>query len=91
LEYSEFRHFLPVIERAKEACSKSGHLVSDHFEDYLEEIVHGKCARQTYESVKFSRYACYLKAHNGDKRKPEIRPYAKPENDNFNVFYRVLK
>jgi DNA-damage-inducible protein D len=91
LEYSEFRHFLPVIERAKEACSKSGHLVSDHFEDYLEEIVHGKGARQTYESVKFSRYACYLKAHNGDKRKPEIRPYAKPENDNFNVFYRVLK
>jgi DNA-damage-inducible protein D len=37
LEYSEFRHFLPVIERAKEACVNSGHPVADHFEDYLED------------------------------------------------------
>jgi DNA-damage-inducible protein D len=42
LEYSEFRHFLPVIERAKEACANSGHSVADHFEDYLEEIVQPK-------------------------------------------------
>jgi type I restriction-modification system DNA methylase subunit len=46
LEYSEFRHFVPVIKRAKEACANSGHSVSDHFEDYLEEIVHGKGAKQ---------------------------------------------
>ncbi len=52
LEYSEFRHFLPVIERAKEACNNSGHSVSDHFEDYLEEIVHGKGARQTEEKLR---------------------------------------
>ena len=25
LEYSEYRHFLPVIERAKESCSNSGY------------------------------------------------------------------
>lgn len=37
LEYSEFRHFLPVVERAKEACNNSGHSVADHFEDYLED------------------------------------------------------
>lgn len=38
LEYSEFRHFLPVIERAKDACKNSGQEIVDHFEDYLEEI-----------------------------------------------------
>jgi DNA-damage-inducible protein D len=27
LEYSEFRHFLPVLERAREACLKSNHRV----------------------------------------------------------------
>ena len=24
LEYSEFRHFLPVVEKAKDACKNSG-------------------------------------------------------------------
>jgi len=72
LEYSEFRHFLPVIERAKEACNNSGHSVSDHFEDYLEEIIHGKGARQTYESVKLSRYACYLIVQNADPAKEVV-------------------
>ena len=32
LEYSEFRHFLPVIEKAREACLHSTHRVEDHFE-----------------------------------------------------------
>jgi DNA-damage-inducible protein D len=72
LEYSEFRHFIPVIERAKEACTNSGHTVSDHFEDYLEEIVHGKGAKQTYESVKLSRYACYLIVQNADPNKEVV-------------------
>lgn len=38
LEYSEYRHFLPVIERAKEACNNSGELLSHHFEDILDMI-----------------------------------------------------
>ena len=72
LEYSEFRHFIPVIERAKEACVNSNHAVADHFEDYLEEITHGKGAKQTYESVKFSRYACYLIVQNADPSKEVV-------------------
>jgi len=72
LEYSEFRHFLPVIERAKEACKNSGHLVLDHFEDYLEEIIHGKGAKQVYESIKLSRYACYLIVQNADPGKEVV-------------------
>jgi DNA-damage-inducible protein D len=35
LEYSEYRHFMPVIERAKEACVNSGQQIADHFEDIL--------------------------------------------------------
>ena len=38
LEYSEYRHFVPVIAKAKDACSNSGHAVSDHFEDILEMV-----------------------------------------------------
>jgi len=72
LEYSEFRHFLPVIERAKEACKNSGHPISDHFEEYLEEIIHGKGAKQVYESIKLSRYACYLIVQNADPSKEVV-------------------
>ena len=38
LEYSEYRHFLPAIVRAKEACTNSGQNISDHFEDILEMV-----------------------------------------------------
>ncbi len=38
LEYSEYRHFLPAVERAKEACQNSGHNPVDHFEDILEMV-----------------------------------------------------
>lgn len=38
LEYSEYRHFLPVIEKAKEACQNSSHTIEYHFEDVLEMV-----------------------------------------------------
>jgi hypothetical protein len=60
LEYSEYRHFKPVIDRAKEACSNSGYAVSDHFEDILDMIELGKGAKRETENVKLSRYGCYL-------------------------------
>jgi DNA-damage-inducible protein D len=46
LEYSEYRHFLPAIERAKEACINSGQKLTDHFEDILEMIGIGSCAQR---------------------------------------------
>ncbi len=69
LEYSEYRHFLPVIERAKEACKNSAQNVQDHFEDILEMIEIGKGAKRQSESVKLSRYACYLIVQNADPSK----------------------
>ena len=72
LEYSEYRHFLPVIEKAKEACKNSGHNTVDHFEDILDMIEIGKGGQRQVEDVKLSRYACYLIVQNGDPAKPVI-------------------
>ena len=72
LDYSEYRHFLPVIDRAKAACKNSRHNISDHFEDFLGMVEIGSGARRKLEDVKLSRYACYLIVQNGDSSKPVI-------------------
>ena len=72
LEYSEYRHFLPVLERAKEACENSGYLVADHFEDVLDMVVIGSGAKRKISSVKLSRYACYLIVQNADPSKEVV-------------------
>jgi DNA-damage-inducible protein D len=72
LDYSEFRNFVPVIERAKEACKNSNEDVDYHFVDYHEEITHGKGAKQDYPSVKLSRYSCYLIVQNADPGKEVV-------------------
>jgi len=68
-EYSEYRHFVPVIAKAKDACNNSGHAVSDHFEDILEMVDIGSGAKRNIEDVKLSRYACYLIVQNADPTK----------------------
>jgi DNA-damage-inducible protein D len=72
LEYSEFRHFLPVIEKAKEACLKSNHRLEDHFEQILEMVSIGSGAQRPVEDWKLSRYACYLVIQNADPGKPLV-------------------
>jgi DNA-damage-inducible protein D len=72
LEYSEFRHFKPVIERAKEACMNSGNQVADHFEDILDMVSIGSGAERQIEDVKLSRYACYLIVQNADPAKEVV-------------------
>jgi len=72
LEYSEYRHFLPAIERAKEACENSGYNLADHFEDILEMVEIGSKAKRQIESAKLSRYACYLIVQNADPGKEVV-------------------
>ena len=70
LEYSEYRHFKPVIERAKEACKNSGQPIENHFEDVLEMVKIGSGAERPFnDGVKLSRYACYLIVQNADPGK----------------------
>ena len=72
LEYSEFRHFLPVIEKAREACLNSAHRVEDHFEQILEMVSIGSGAQRPVEDWKLSRYACYLVIQNANPGKPLV-------------------
>ncbi|WP_288894414.1 DNA damage-inducible protein D [Alistipes sp.] len=69
LGYTEYRHFLPVIEKAKIACQNSSQPISDHFEDILEMVVIGSGAERPLDSIKLSRYACYLTVQNADPGK----------------------
>jgi len=57
MEYSEYRHFKSVIEKAKEACTNSGQKVTHHFEDILDMIEIGKGGQREIDNVKLSRYA----------------------------------
>jgi len=72
LEYTEYRYFKSVIERAKEACKNSDSSVSDHFEDMHEMIELGKGAKRKSDNVKLSRYACYLIVQNADPAKEVV-------------------
>lgn len=72
LDYREFRNFLPVIEKAKEACLNSGQNVSEHFVEFHEAIVGGNNAIKEYPSIKLSRYACYLIVQNADPNKEVV-------------------
>lgn len=72
LDYSQYRHFLPVVERAKEACRNSGQAVEDHIEDVLTMVDIGSGAKRQVEDFRLSRYACYLIVQNGDPSKPVI-------------------
>lgn len=72
LEYAEYRNFIPVIERAKVSCKNSGQLVENHFVDYHEMVGIGSGAERQMESVKLSRYACYLIVQNADPSKEVV-------------------
>lgn len=72
LEYLNFRNFQPVIEKAKEACAKSGHAVADHFADMRNMVSIGSGAQRELEDWALSRYACYLVIQNADPSKPLV-------------------
>ncbi|MDR1044622.1 MAG: DNA damage-inducible protein D [Candidatus Adiutrix sp.] len=72
LDYSEFRHFIPVVNKAVESCLNSGQPSHDHFEQVLVMIKLGKTAEREVGDIKLSRYACYLIVQNADPTKPVI-------------------
>lgn len=72
LEYPQWRNFLPVLEKAREACRTSGQQVADHFAVIRKMVEIGSGAQREVEDVRLSRYACYLVVQNGDPSKPVI-------------------
>jgi DNA-damage-inducible protein D len=71
-EYSEWRNFLKVIEKAKQACESAMGEVSDHFVDVNKMVGLGSGSKRPVEDIALTRYACYLVAQNGDPVKPAI-------------------
>ncbi len=71
LEYTEWRNFLKIIEKAKTACETSKNNPSDYFVE-VNKIVHLGIADREIQDIVLSRYACYLIVMNGDPRKEII-------------------
>lgn len=72
LDYTEWRNFLQVIDKAKVTCKTSGQEVGHHFVDVNKMIDLGNAASREIDDMMLTRYACYLIAQNGDPRKEQI-------------------
>lgn len=70
--YSEWRNFIKVIDKAKDACNNSGESVADHFVDINKMVPLGSGAERNIDDIVLTRYACYLIAQNGDPGKNEV-------------------
>jgi DNA-damage-inducible protein D len=72
LEYTEWRNFSNIIDKAKNACESSNNSVLDHFVNVNKTIDMPKSAKKEIEDITLSRYACYLIVMNGDPHKEVI-------------------
>ena len=72
LEYTQWRRFENVINKAKFACENSNIKVDDHFANVGKMVDIGSNTKRITKDYKLTRYACYLIAQNGDSRKEVI-------------------
>jgi DNA-damage-inducible protein D len=72
LGYTQWRNFINIIEKAKDACHNAGENTDYHFADDSKVIEAGKGAQHEIDDILLTRYACYLVAQNGDSRKEQI-------------------
>lgn len=71
LDYTQWRNFQKVINRAMIACENSGHKVTNDFAEVSKIVYAGATSKQILD-YELSRYACYLIVQNGDPRKEVI-------------------
>ena len=72
LDYTDFRNFTGVIEKATEACKNSRHNPLEHIVEANEMVSIGSGAEREMTSYTLSRYACYLIVQNADPAKELI-------------------
>ena len=71
LEYTEWRNFGKVIQKAKAACKNSGSIEKGDFVD-VNKIVEAGATSKPINDIILTRYACYLIVQNGDSGKEVI-------------------
>ena len=72
LEYKEWRNFVKVIDKAKDACKNAQQSVFECFVDVNKTSPMPNGGMKEMEDIMLSRYACYLIVMNGDPRKEVI-------------------
>lgn len=72
LNYTQWRRFSEVIEKAKNSCTNSGYEISNHFAEVGKMVEIGSHTTREINDYELSRYACYLIVMNGDSRKEII-------------------
>lgn len=72
LDYSDFRNFVAVIEKALNALEQSDMNPTDHIGEATEMVAIGSGAQRSMASFALSRHACYLIVQNADPSKPVI-------------------
>lgn len=71
LEYTEWRNFVQVIDKAKEACRNAGNIEISNFVD-VNKIAHIGFGQRKVQDIELSRYACYLIVQNSDPKKEVV-------------------
>lgn len=72
LDYSDFRNFKKVIQKATIACEQSKQELSDHVVEFNEMVSIGSGVERKMPSYRLSRYFCYLIVQNADSSKEVV-------------------
>ena len=72
LEYKDWRNFLKVLNKAKEACENSGFKVNEQLVETNRLSKRNNNATANIQDYKLSRYICYLIVQNADPSKEVV-------------------
>ena len=72
LEYRDWRNFLKVLNKSREACKNSGFNINEQLVEVNKPIKTGKGKEEFIKDYKLSRYICYLIVQNADPSKEVV-------------------
>ena len=72
LEYKDWRNFLKVLNKAKDACKNSGFNIDEQLVEVNRLSKRNNNATANIQDYKFSRYICYLIVQNADPSKEVV-------------------
>ena len=72
LEYKDWRNFLKVLNKAKDACKNSGFNIDEQLVEVNKLSKRNNNATANIQDYKLSRYICYLIVQNADSSKEVV-------------------